>query len=211
MPRKKDLQFGKLKNKVTKEQRLKKRRREEDELELYTVSRRKGTSNRKERGSIRERRPHVILADRLEAIRAMIEARPLSGVFHKPVNRRALPQYYEKISNPIDLATIRGKIEKYEYRLADSFLKDIELMKSNAIKFNGDGSAIAEEGIAIYHVVKEKIDENRAELSHLEEAVREQMSGKTKKRKKKGGADDYGSVSVYEGIDLNLSSDSDSE
>jgi hypothetical protein len=112
-PRKKDFQFGKLKNKVSKEQRLKKRRRDEEEAELYSsVSKRKGTSNRKERGSIRDRRPHVILADRLESIRALIEARPSSGPFVKPVNRRQLPRYYEVISHPIDLATIRDKIAK---------------------------------------------------------------------------------------------------
>ena len=113
-PRKKDMfQFGKLKNKVTKEQRLKKRKRDEEEAELYaSVSKRKGTSNRKERGSIRERRPHVILADRLEAIRSMIESRPSATAFLKPVNRRALPRYYEVISHPIDLATIRDKIQK---------------------------------------------------------------------------------------------------
>jgi hypothetical protein len=113
-PRKKEFQFGKLKNKVSKEQRIKKRKRDEEEAELYeSVSKRKGTSNRKERGSIRARRPHVILADRLEAIRSTIESRPSSGPFVKPVNRRQLPRYYEVISHPIDLATIRDKIQKY--------------------------------------------------------------------------------------------------
>jgi hypothetical protein len=43
---------------------------------------------------------------------------------------------------------------------------------------------IAEEGAAIYEVVKDKLDESRAEFSHLEEAVEEQMSTKPKKRRK---------------------------
>lgn len=46
---------------------------------------------------------------------------------------------------------------------------------------------IAEEGAAIYEVVKDKLDESRAEFSHLEEAVEEQMSTKPKKRRKSGG------------------------
>jgi hypothetical protein len=215
MPR--TTQFGKLKNKVSKEQRLKKRRREEDELEVYaSVARRKGTSNRKERGSIRDRRPHVIMADKLEAIRSAVESRPSSGPFHKPVSRRAWPQYYEKISNPIDLATIRSKIEKYEYRTADAFLKDFELMKSNAIKFNGLGAIISEEGSAIYQIVKDKVEESRAELTHLEEAVHEQMSGKPKKRRKKGspkgsGGDYAGSGSEIMDFDLNFDGISDSD
>lgn len=45
---------------------------------------------------------------------------------------------------------------------------------------------IAEEGAAIYQVVKDKVEECRSEFQHLEEAVQEQMSGKTKKKKKKG-------------------------
>jgi hypothetical protein len=49
----------------------------------------------------------------------------------------------------------------------------------------GTGSLIAEEGAAIYEVVKDKLDESRAEFSHLEEAVEEQMSTKPKKRRKK--------------------------
>ena len=140
MSRKKELQFGKLKTKVTKEQRIKKRRREEDELEVYSsIQRRQGTSNRKERGSIRDRRPHVIFANKLESIRAAVESRPSAGPFHKPVSRKALPRYYEMISHPMDLSTIKTKIEKYEYRTADSMLKDLELVKTNAIKFNGHG------------------------------------------------------------------------
>jgi hypothetical protein len=35
---------------------------------------------------------------------------------------------------PIELNFCRSR---YEYRTADSFVKDFELMKNNAIKFNG--------------------------------------------------------------------------
>jgi len=223
--------FGKLKHKMSTADRMKKRHRDDDDYEVYeTMARRKGTSNRKERGSIRERRPHVIMADRLEAIRSLVEARPASGPFHKPVNRRQWPQYYEKISNPIDLATIRDKVQKYEYRTADAFLKDFELMKSNAIKFNGPGASISEEAATIYDQVRENIESSRAELSHLEEAVDEQLNTKPKKRRKgsspKGGGGGGGGSLLGSGssgggvlghgtdtmdIDLNLDEMSDSD
>lgn len=202
--------FGRMKSKGGSRKRL----REDEEYEVYeNIARRKGTSNRKERGSIRERRPHVIMADRLEAIRAGVEARPTSGPFHKPVNRRQWPQYYEKIPNPIDLATIRTKIEKYEYRTADSFLKDFELMKSNAIKFNGPGAIISEEAAIIYQQVKENIEEGRAELSLLEEAVDEQLNTKPKKRRKAGSPKGSGGGigSDIMGIDFNFDGISDSD
>ena len=94
-PRARALQYGgKLKTRVSKEERMRKRKREEEELEVYTTTaKRKGTNNRRERGSIRDRRPHVIYAEKLEAIRSAVEARPLVGPFVKPVNRRLIPRY----------------------------------------------------------------------------------------------------------------------
>lgn len=59
------------KEKEKAEKKRKKRQREADEAELYSAApHRKGTSNRRERGSARERMPHVIMKDRLESIRA---------------------------------------------------------------------------------------------------------------------------------------------
>ena len=112
-PRGRNLQLGKLKTRVSKEERMRKRKREEEELEVYaTTAKRKGTNNRRERGSIRDRRPHVIYAEKLESIRAAVEARPYAGPFMKPVNSRIIPRYYEVISHPIDLQTIRERIAK---------------------------------------------------------------------------------------------------
>lgn len=102
------------------------------------MQRKQGTSNRKERGSIRERRPHVIFANRLEEIRNAAESRPTSGPFHKPVTRKQIPRYHEVIANPMDLSTIRDKIQKHKYATADQMLKDFHLMKNNALKFVSD-------------------------------------------------------------------------
>ena len=108
-----NLQFGKLKTKTSKEDRKRKLKREEEELEVYqATSRRKGTNNRRERGSIRDRRPHVIFAEKLERIRATVEGRDGAGPFIKPVNRKLLPRYYEIISHPIDLQTMKEKISR---------------------------------------------------------------------------------------------------
>lgn len=106
--------IGKLKSSVSQENRNRKRQREVDEADLYVApSKRKGTaSNRRERGSARDKMPHVVFAKKLEEFRNAVEKRPHSIPFHKPVNRRAIPSYYEQISNPIDLATIREKIYK---------------------------------------------------------------------------------------------------
>ena len=104
---------SKSKDKALAERRMKKRRRELEEADLYmTAPQRKGTSNRRERGAARDRMPHVIMADRLEGIRSEVEKRTGSAPFHRPVNRRLIPRYYEVISEPIDLQTIRDKNQR---------------------------------------------------------------------------------------------------
>jgi hypothetical protein len=208
-PRARNLQLGKLKTKVSKEDRMKKRKREEEELEVYATSaKRKGTNNRRERGSIRDRRPHVIFAEKLEAIRSAIESRPYAGPFVKPVNSRLIPRYYEVISHPIDLQTIRDKISRYEYRSADAMVRDFELMKTNAIKFNGQASPITQEAIAIFDYVRDQIEASRDEFASLEVAVQEQMSGKPKKKKKQAGTKKSsaasGNVGMVGGVQVNL-------
>jgi hypothetical protein len=76
---------------------------------------------------------------------------------------------------------------RYEYRTADALVKDFELMKSNAIKFNGQQNQIAEEAIAMYQFVKDQVEACLSEFGPLEEAVGHLMSGKTKKKKKTKG------------------------
>mmetsp|Transcript_2519 Transcript_2519/g.3637 ORF Transcript_2519/g.3637 Transcript_2519/m.3637 type:complete len:594 (+) Transcript_2519:174-1955(+) len=174
------LQLGKQKEKKSQERRMKKRQREAEEADLY---KRRGTSNRRERGAIRERRPHVIMRDRLESIRTGIEKRSTSGPFHRPVNRKALPRYYEVIHEPIDLQTIRDKNQRYEYRTADAFLRDFELMKNNAIKFNGEESFLGKEATEIYEFVKKTVAENREEFDAMEKAVQEQLNSGRKRKK----------------------------
>jgi hypothetical protein len=206
-PRARNLQLGKLKPKVNKEERIKKRKREEEELEVYATSaKRKGTNNRRERGSIRDRRPHVIFAEKLEAVRSAIESRPYAGPFVKPVNSRLIPRYYEVISHPIDLQTIRDKISRYEYRTADAMVRDFELMKSNAIKFNGQASPITQEAISIFDYVQDQVNASRDELTQLEVAVNEQMSGKPKKKQggTKKSAVASSNVGMVGGVQVNL-------
>lgn len=166
-----------------KENRKKKLRKQEEDSEVYKKNvRGKGTSNRKERGSARDRMPHVMLADRLESIRSAVEARPNAGAFLKPVPREIYPKYYEVIHEPIDLSTIREKIRKYSYNSADDFVLDFQLMKNNAIKFNQKGSLLANEAEDIWMFVKNAIAQNRKEFNEMEEAVQDQKNGKKKKK-----------------------------
>jgi hypothetical protein len=74
--------------------------------------------------------------------------------------------------------------ERYEYRTVDAFVRDFELMKNNAVKFNGPANHIAQEAVAIYEFVRDQVDSFRPELRALEEQVDELMNAKPKKRLK---------------------------
>lgn len=68
-------------------------------------------------------------------------------------------------------------------------MADFELMKINAIKFNGKGSALANDAVEIWQFVKTTVEQNREEFKHMEEAVRDQPSEKkTKKTKSKAAS-----------------------
>ena len=57
-------------------------------------------------------------------------------------------------------------------------------MKTNATKFNGEGSFLADEAKRIYEFVKEMLEANKAELGQMQEAVQDQLGGKKKKKPK---------------------------
>jgi hypothetical protein len=108
---------------------------------------------------------------------------------------------------------------RYEYRSVDTLLRDFELMKNNAIKFNGQASSIAQEAISIFDFVKDTIESQRTELTELEAAVEDQMGGKPKKKKKRNAKKNAASANMASvGVNVNLGlqldgidSDSDSD
>ncbi|VDP75629.1 unnamed protein product [Echinostoma caproni] len=58
------------------------------------------------------------------------------AVFARPVQVDEAPDYYEVIKHPMDLGTIRDRIDADRYRNVDDFMKDIELIYYNALEYN---------------------------------------------------------------------------
>ena len=61
-------------------------------------------------------------------------------------------------------------------------------MKNNAIKFNGVGSVLGNEAIAIYEFVKDTVAGNREDFNRMEDAVREQLNNGRKRPKTSKGS-----------------------
>lgn len=119
------------------------------------------------------RRPLTEFAEKLEAMCRLVEFRPDVKPFLHPVSRREYPEYFETIERPIDISTIRNKIQTFEYKTCAEFLGDFELMKNNTVKFNGEDHDVTKEGIAIYELVKEEIVNYATKLQELEKAIKE--------------------------------------
>jgi len=63
-----------------------------------------------------------------------------SWPFMKPVNKKQVKDYYEKIKQPMDLETISRKISSHKYHSRQEFITDMELIFQNSLAFNGENS-----------------------------------------------------------------------
>uniref|UniRef100_A0A803VGP3 ATPase family AAA domain-containing protein 2 n=1 Tax=Ficedula albicollis TaxID=59894 RepID=A0A803VGP3_FICAL len=106
--------------------------------------------------------------------------------FTKPVDPEEVPDYNAVIKQPMDLSTVLSKIDMHQYPTARDFLKDIDLICSNALEYNpvkdpGD-RLLRHRACALrdtaYSIVREEMDEEF-----------EQRCQKIKESRKQRGSD----------------------
>ncbi|XP_071490334.1 probable global transcription activator SNF2L2 [Diadema antillarum] len=78
--------------------------------------------------------------------------RPLSHPFAQLPPKRALPDYYELITKPMDLKKIKDRIRQHKYRNLDDLERDTVLMFQNAQIYNLEGSRIYDDSIVLHSV-----------------------------------------------------------
>ncbi|KAJ4290961.1 hypothetical protein N0V90_010157 [Kalmusia sp. IMI 367209] len=61
-------------------------------------------------------------------------------LFHRKVNKRSLPDYYEVIKEPMALTEIKKKVVKQEYKSFPEFVRDFALIPHNAQVYNRQDS-----------------------------------------------------------------------
>ncbi|KAL6725591.1 hypothetical protein Aduo_007632 [Ancylostoma duodenale] len=86
--------------------------------------------------------PTDMNADLCRAMLDELECQPGVGPFLEPVDLDLVPGYREAIANPIDMASIRNRIEAQCYETPDDFAADMELMFNNCRTFNEDDSPV---------------------------------------------------------------------
>ena len=66
-------------------------------------------------------------------------------IFFLSSHRKDYPDYYEVITNPIDMKTINERIKSGNYKNVDQFISDARLMFNNCRQYNEEGSAIVKD------------------------------------------------------------------
>ncbi|XP_042217828.1 protein polybromo-1-like isoform X3 [Homarus americanus] len=83
---------------------------------------------------------------------------PIVAFIEKPA-KRDYPDYYEVITQPIDMETIEGKIKGDRYSSEEELIGDFKLMFHNCQKYNEEGSVIYTDATILEKVLNEKIKE----------------------------------------------------
>ncbi|MQL90432.1 hypothetical protein Taro_023035 [Colocasia esculenta] len=84
----------------------------------------------------RRRGGEVLLSNILLNIVDTLRDCDVSYVFLKPVSKKEAPDYFDIITHPMDLSTIKEKVRKMEYKSRDDFRQDVLLIQYNAHIYN---------------------------------------------------------------------------
>lgn len=66
----------------------------------------------------------------------LIRARDTGEIFIEPVDQTEVPDYSEVVKNPMDLSTMRTKIDTFQYNSLQEFESDFYLMINNCLAYN---------------------------------------------------------------------------
>ncbi|KAJ6519584.1 hypothetical protein C8R45DRAFT_1057985 [Mycena sanguinolenta] len=82
----------------------------------------------------------------------------VASPFYEPVDHVALdiPTYPKIVKKPMDLSTMRKKLENHEYPTALKFYDDFKLMIRNCFAFNPAGNPVNQAGIELQRLFDEK-------------------------------------------------------
>ncbi|KAL9131917.1 MAG: hypothetical protein Q9217_000277 [Psora testacea] len=75
-----------------------------------------------------------------------------SKIFHRKVNKRLIPDYYDVIKEPVALSTLKAKILRKSYTNFDEFVRDAALISHNAQTYNRPEAGAYHDAITLREV-----------------------------------------------------------
>jgi len=84
-------------------------------------------------------------------------------VFSNPVDpiELGLPDYFDVIKEPMDLGLVKKRLIAGDYKSADNVVRDVWLVFSNAILYNGDDSDVGKMAIEMLNNFKSSCNKNQ--------------------------------------------------
>ena len=115
--------------------------------------------------------PMVTFSIYLESILQELRSIPEAEAFLFPVNLKAFPNYHEVVKKPMDLQTIRGKVQEKRFSSREEFLSDINQIVENARLFNGESSVLTLNSKVLLDTVVQAFTEAEEQLMSLEKEI----------------------------------------
>ncbi|XP_075588073.1 transcription initiation factor TFIID subunit 1-like [Dermatophagoides farinae] len=115
--------------------------------------------------------PLVILSDIFEEICNKMRSMPDSEPFHQPVNVKTVPDYYNIITRPMDLQSIRQNIHNKRYKNREEFLNNVNMIVKNSEIYNGPNHVLSTIARRLMELCVLKIQQKEEELIKLEKAI----------------------------------------
>jgi len=100
-----------------------------------------------------------------------VSRKDAKNIFAEPVPVDIIPEYAEVIKFPMDLSTIRKKIEGGKYNSLSDFADDLELMWSNCETFNEPDSVFTKTAVKLRHASKKLLDRATKEIRDARTAL----------------------------------------
>ncbi|KAI9804142.1 MAG: hypothetical protein M1825_001544 [Sarcosagium campestre] len=80
-----------------------------------------------------------------------------SKVFHRKVNKRVLPDYYDVIKDPVAMSTVKANINTKAYRAFSEFVRDFARIPHNAQLYNRPEAGAYQDAIVIRSVLETEL------------------------------------------------------
>lgn len=77
----------------------------------------------------------------------LISAKDVNAIFMEPVDQNEVPDYADVVKHPMDLSTMKAKIDNMEYRSIDDLESDFNLMISNCLAYNAKDTIFYRAGL----------------------------------------------------------------
>ena len=78
-------------------------------------------------------------------------------LFQRKVNKRAVPDYYDIIKEPMALSTIKGRVASKDYKSFSEFVRDLALIPHNAQVYNRQDSQAYVDALDVKKVIESEL------------------------------------------------------